>query len=164
VEARYDFVVRDGRRVAMLSTIRDITERREAERLAQSQARVLDLLEGAVIVTDGEGTIEYCNEAAERLFGRHEEVISRSIVDILPNGRGTESGGAILDCIARGERWEARLSVNGRGTVTPVMLRGNPMRDDLGRSTGTVVMSTPLAAPTGNPELPVDSGPDHADV
>jgi PAS domain S-box-containing protein len=35
VEARYDFVLRDGQRVAMVSIIRDISERRALERLQQ---------------------------------------------------------------------------------------------------------------------------------
>src|ERR687897_2741252 len=35
VEARADFIVRDGERVAMISAIRDITERKRAERVQQ---------------------------------------------------------------------------------------------------------------------------------
>ena len=35
VEARADFLVRDGQRVAMISAIRDITERKQAERVQQ---------------------------------------------------------------------------------------------------------------------------------
>ena len=35
VEARADFILRDGERVAMISAIRDITERKRAERVQQ---------------------------------------------------------------------------------------------------------------------------------
>lgn len=41
VETHYDFVVREGTRVAMLSTIRDVTERAEMERVSQLRAEML---------------------------------------------------------------------------------------------------------------------------
>ena len=69
VELQIAFVHTDGQRVAMLSTLRDITDRTRADAQVQLQARMLDQVHDAVIAIDAQQCITYFNPAAERQYG-----------------------------------------------------------------------------------------------
>jgi PAS domain S-box-containing protein len=76
VEARYNFISRGGKRTAMLSIIRDITERKQAEeRIRASEERFRALLErsaDAISLLDKEGRRQYSTPASMRIVG-HEQ-------------------------------------------------------------------------------------------
>src|SRR5262249_9566903 len=90
--------VRDqtGRLMGNVGTLEDITARRHTENelravmdeLRASEARsrsILDTAVDGVIMIDIEGTIEWFNQAAERIFGYSaEEVIGRNIKMLMP--------------------------------------------------------------------------------
>ena len=73
VETSYDFLVQQGRRMAMISIIRDITERKHAqEQLAASEERFRALLErstDAISLLDRQGRRLYATPASARIVG-----------------------------------------------------------------------------------------------
>ncbi len=73
VESRYNFILHGGKRTAMLSIVRDITERKrleEAVRQSKQQLEVvLENIADGVCVQDSSGTIVYMNEAGAKLCG-----------------------------------------------------------------------------------------------
>ena len=79
VQARAEFLVRDGRRRAMLSIIRDVTARKEAEdalRDSEERFRVMaDSSPFMIWATDPEGGIEFVNRAYCEFFGVTREQI-----------------------------------------------------------------------------------------
>ncbi len=88
VEVREAPVVRDGRTVAIVGSLTDITERRRAERaLCESEDRYRRLVElspdGIAIHRDGK--VVFCNLTGARLlgYGAAEEVIGRPIMEFV---------------------------------------------------------------------------------
>ncbi len=77
-----------------LMTVDDITERQIAENaLQQSEERFRTVASSAVdaiIITDLEGRIVFCNDSLQRIFGYHEHDIIGESVDMLIPGRYKE--------------------------------------------------------------------------
>ncbi len=77
-----------------LMTVDDITERQIAENaLQQSEERFRTVASSAVdaiIITDLEGRIVFCNDSLQRIFGYHEQDIIGEAVDMLIPGRYKE--------------------------------------------------------------------------
>lgn len=99
----------------MTGTLRDVTSEREsAEALQKSRAELRRLAlvasrtDNAVLIADGQGGIEWVNEAFSRLTGYEaSEVIGRKPTEFL---RGSESDPAVI------ERMTERLARNGSFT------------------------------------------------
>ena len=88
VEARADFLVRDGQRVAMVSAIRDITERKHIEAALQaSESRFRTLIErstDAIQLVTPDGTILYSSDSVVAVLGyQPEEIQGQSIIPYL---------------------------------------------------------------------------------
>ncbi len=100
----------DNRFVEMLSIGNDITEQRRAaaerERLASAIAQV----DESVIITDGDGHIEYVNPAFEGLTGYSREEVVGSIPRILKSGVYTPGfHGDLWATIGSGKTWKGRF-------------------------------------------------------
>jgi PAS domain S-box-containing protein len=88
VEARSDFLVHEGQRVAMVSAIHDITERVQMEAALQaSEARFRTLIErsiDAIQLVTPDGVILYTSDSVESVLGYQPgEILGRSIIDYL---------------------------------------------------------------------------------
>ena len=82
----------------------DITERKRAEEQIRFQARLLDVVEQAIITTDLNGTITYWNRFAETLYGwQSAEVMGRNIIEVTPAEVSKPLAAEILSCLQRGE-------------------------------------------------------------
>jgi PAS domain S-box-containing protein len=78
--------VRDGSgRVSGTSRVaRDLTAETAARRTIALQAQLLDEIDAAVVLSDSEGVVRYCNRATERLFGyTPEEVYGRDWLELV---------------------------------------------------------------------------------
>jgi len=76
---------------ARLAMVRDITERKQSEQALTQQAQLLDLCHDAIFAWDLDGTIEYWNEGAERMYGyRRREAVGqvshRLLATVFPAG------------------------------------------------------------------------------
>jgi PAS domain S-box-containing protein len=88
VEARADFLMHEGQRIAMISAIRDITERAQIEAALQaSEARFRTLIErstDAVQLITPDGTILYSSDSVAAVLGyQPDEIQGHSIIPYL---------------------------------------------------------------------------------
>jgi transcriptional regulator with XRE-family HTH domain len=87
-------------------------------------AKLLDHIPAAVVVSDGQGRIVYCNHEARQLYGCAE-------------------GGAVpselVELAQHAERWEGELKVAGHR----VHCRASPVQGSTGQRVGTMTVSLP---------------------
>jgi PAS domain S-box-containing protein len=124
--------------VLFTAYLRDVTERRHAERAAQQLASIVESSDDAIVSKDLNGTITTWNRGAERLFGyKTAEVIGKPITILIPPDRLDEEPG-ILARIRRGERIDHYETVRRRkdGSLVDISLTVSPMRDDKGAIVG----------------------------
>jgi PAS domain S-box-containing protein len=108
----------------LVSVVRDITERkaaerelerrrREAEQVAETlrqQALVFETLAEAVVITDADGRVRDWNPAAERMFGYHQRaVVGRPGGLVRPPGSEPGINAAILAALEQSGSWSGEL-------------------------------------------------------
>jgi len=131
------------RRVAVL--FRDITGRRKAEEAIQFQARLLDQIGQAVIVTDPVGIIIYWNRAAEELYGwAREEAIGRHIMETTVGPRVEEASG-IMERVRAGESWSGEFEVQCKDGTKTALVTNTPMFDEYGTLTAIIGISVDIS-------------------
>jgi PAS domain S-box-containing protein len=137
-------LVLDARRLTrddsplILLSLRDITERKQAEGTTSLLAAIVGSSDDAIISNKLDGTITSWNRSAERLFGyTPQEAIGQHITLIVPRERRSEEED-ILRRLARGERLDHFETVRRRkdGTAFDVSLTISPIRDSAGRVIG----------------------------
>jgi len=104
---------------------------------------IVDSISQAIVATDGEGIVVFCNRAAEELYGwSAAAVIGRHLHEIMPaDGRWAEPS-ALFEELRAGRSWSG-IGRSGQGDGT-VLLSACPVRDDGADVTGFVIVSTPL--------------------
>jgi len=88
------------------------------------QAKLLDHIPAAVVVSDARHRIVYCNHEARELYGCAE---------------GGEVPFELAEAAQHAERWEGKLTVGGH----LVHCRASPVEDPTGRRVGTMTVSLP---------------------
>ncbi|HEU4733714.1 MAG TPA: PAS domain S-box protein, partial [Kofleriaceae bacterium] len=115
--------------LTILAAIRDITERRRIERDLERLAAIVDSSEDAIVGQTLAGDITSWNISAERMFGyTAKEMIGQSIAKLMPDGRFEEER-ALINRIARGEKFAAFETERRRkdGTMIHVSIRLSPI-------------------------------------
>jgi PAS domain S-box-containing protein len=123
---------------AIVGNYRDITERREAERVRAELAAIVESSEDAIIGEDLRGVITSWNRGAERLYGyTAEEVIGKPLSLLIPHEQPEELPD-LLERLLRGECIEHYETVRVRkdGARMDVSLSISPIRDAEGRVVG----------------------------
>ena len=119
------------------STIRDITERKNAERARAHLAAIVESSADAIIGKTVEGIVTSWNEGAHRTFGYSaDEIVGKSIALLVPPGRETEEP-TILEVLARGEVKQfdtVRRRKDGQDIDVAVTI--SPVRDSTGHVVG----------------------------
>src|SRR5438128_4410423 len=107
---------------------------------ALTDRAVIDAFHRAVIVTNREGEILLWNLAAEELYGWSEqEVLGRSIVDVVVPKRERDAAGDILSDVASGSPWRGDFTVERRGGKTVrVFVVDQPIVDEDGNVVAVV--------------------------
>ena len=118
------------------STIRDVTERKRAERSREQLASIVDFSDDAIIGKSLEGIIINWNKGAERLYGYSaEEVIGRPISILLPPGRSDELA-EIISKLQQGEIIKDETVRRRKdGKLIDVTLTVSPIKNSLGQVT-----------------------------
>ncbi len=124
------------------STIRDITERKRAERGREQLASIVNYSDDAIIGKSLEGTIISWNKGAERLYGyTAEEVMGQPISLLLPPDRADE----LAEIIAKLKHDEITLEETVRprkdGRLIDVALTVSPIKN----SRGVVIAASAIA-------------------
>jgi len=115
--------------------VRDISERRRAQRAVYDLAAIIESSDDAIISKTLEGVIESWNAGAERLYGHTAaEAIGQRITLVEPLGRPDQSP-AVLALIRRGRPIENLETVRVRkdGAEVHVSLTVSPIVDARGR-------------------------------
>jgi len=134
VEIVGSLVSSQKRRLAQFQ-IRDITERKNTERIASHLAAIVESSDDAIISKTLEGIILTWNKGAERIFGyTSHEVIGKSVLILIPPDKADEEP-MILDKLKRGERIDhyETIRVAKNGSRLNIALTISPIRDGNGQ-------------------------------
>ncbi len=107
VEAHVSFLTRAGMRTAMLSTIRDVTDRQRAEAAVRAERdfsdAVVETVDSLIVVLDREGRIVRFNRACERVTGyTADEVRGRIARDLFVPPEEREGARAVAAVLHAG--------------------------------------------------------------
>lgn len=121
----------------------EIIERQRAESALHFQARLLDVVEHAIIATDLSGVIIYWNRFATKLYGWSvTEAVGCNILEITPSEASQEQAAEIMSCLSQGESWSGEFIVRRRdGTSFPAMVTDSPIYNEVGQLMGLVGIS-----------------------
>ena len=121
--------------VEFISTIaRNITERKRTEQILEQNLQMLDLASDALIVRDIDGTINYWNQGAEKMYGWTKQEALGQVTHHLFHTIFPQSLETILAQLEEREYWEGELihTTNYNTTIT-VFSRWNLQRDEQGK-------------------------------
>lgn len=134
--------------VQILGSAIDITDAKNALQKIQFQARLLDAVEQAVIVTDLAGKIIYWNRYAEVLYGWNaSEVINHSLVEVIIPPLLHEQYRQILESLQRGNNSSSgEFLLQGRdGKTFPAAIIASPLFNDQGELIGIIEVSIDIS-------------------
>ncbi len=119
---------------AVVSALRDVTARRDADSLLDLKARLLDSVGQAVVAWDTAGVITYLNARAEEIYGwSRERAIGRrlSAVIDLDTDTNVHSMREVGLALASGVPWEGELRVRrADGSTVPIWSSNTPIVED----------------------------------
>lgn len=123
-----------GTLVGAIESIRDITERKLAEKELVRLVTAIEQSAEAIFTTDTQWVIQYANPAFERMTGYSRSEIVGQHTRILKSGKHVEAFYQdVTGTLSRGEVWSGRV-VNRRkdGTLYEVEATASPVRDKSG--------------------------------
>ena len=148
-EIRFEAMEENGTPIGYRGTMQDITARTEQEMTADQElrirARLLDIVDAAVIATDRKGRVTHWNAAAERMYGwTPEEALHRPIQELTGSGDPEVAARAIKSIRATGH-WEGERKVPRRdGSRIPAFVRLAEIEDRDGVPAGVVGVSVDI--------------------
>lgn len=109
-------------REAWISIVRDITERKKAEKQLQLHSNIMtNLSEGINLVQASDGILLYTNPQFEKMFGYGpDELIGKhvSVLNASPDNRGKEQVKEILNSLEKKNKWKGEIeNIKKDGTV-----------------------------------------------
>ena len=128
----------DGVLIGAVNMLVDISERKQAEEVAQRLAAIVESSDDAILTKDLNGTITTWNKGAERVFGyTAEEIIGKPVLTLIPEEMRDEEP-SILSRIRRGERIDHYETVrrHKNGTLLDISLTVSPVRGLHGKVVG----------------------------
>ncbi|MHC4509804.1 MAG: PAS domain S-box protein, partial [Planctomycetota bacterium] len=130
-ETRKIPIRREGRVVEAVTVIRDITERRQAERQIRERARIIDSTTDSVVKTDASGVVTMWNRGAERIFGYTSEEMMGRPVNILYRPQDQGRLAELIEALLRGEEIATTevTCVHKDGSLVELALSLIPFRD-----------------------------------
>jgi PAS domain S-box-containing protein len=118
----------DGKRCSISSAI-DITEQKKAEQARTTLVTAIEQTDETVVITDIDGTIQYCNPAFEKVTGYSKEEAIGQNPRVLKSGKhGKEIYEQLWATITQGKVWAGRLTNKKKdgsfyeedGTISPI--------------------------------------------
>jgi PAS domain S-box-containing protein len=120
----------EGELIGAVNLLVDISERKQAEEVAQRLAAIVESSDDAIMTKNLDGIIATWNRGAERLFGyKAEEIIGKPVLVLIPEGQHGEEP-LILSRIRKGEHIDHYETVRRRkdGTLIDISLTVSPVR------------------------------------
>lgn len=130
-------------RPAIIGTLLDITERKQAETKVREQAALLDKATDAIYVRDLDQRITYWNKGAERLYGwTAAEALGTRAADLLYRGHHAQRAEIWQSVLEKGE-WVGELrQVTRGGREIVVESRRTLLRDETGQPAAVLNINT----------------------
>ncbi len=143
-----------GKPQAVLSTLQDLTRRKQAEDRAVRQGRMLDSVQDAIIALDEQFRVITWNRAAEALFGwTSEEALGRSGDDLLRLGSALGSWARLHQMVGVSGPFRARLpQARKDGTLISVELSVQTLEGPVGQPPQLLVLCRGTPDPSRGPE------------
>ena len=136
--------IRQGDRVVRVVTvIRDITDRKRAERQICERARIIDSTTDSVIKTDTSGIVTLWNRGAEKIFGYTSAEMMGRPISVLYKEQDLSVLDEIVQTLSRGEEIATTevTCVHKNGSPVELALSLLPLKDDSGNITDFVGIS-----------------------
>lgn len=133
-------------RTSQLKT--EVSQRQQAQSEIYFQARLLDVVNHAIIATDLSGVIIYWNRYAETLYGwSAKEALGQNIIDVLSMQQSREEAWKVFEQLREGQSWVGEFLVQDKnGRTFPVMVNNAPFRNQAGELIGVVGISYDLSS------------------
>ena len=136
-----------GNIVGVSKIAREITERKTAERRLTEQARLLDLTNDAIFISDMRKRITFWNRGAKELYGYSAEEALGKVAQELLCTEFPESIGRIRKKLLRDHRWSGELVHRCKdGSKVVVMSRWSLDRDERGKPMSILETNTDITA------------------
>ena len=134
----------EGARVS--STIRDVTERKLAQRSREQLASIVDYSGDAIIGKSLDGMITHWNKGAERLYGySSEEILGKPVSILLPADRSDELS-SIITKLMHGEIFmEETVRKRKDGKLIDVALTVSPIKNSRGEVTAASLIARDIS-------------------
>jgi PAS domain S-box-containing protein len=134
----------DGHCTNLVGTVHDVTERRLTEERLAAQAALLDKAKDAILVVDLDGSIQYWNKGAERLYGwSSEEALGRRVLDLIHRDVAAFEAGR-RRMVEAGE-WSGELAqVTKEGRPIVAEVSATLIRDGEGRARSVFAIGTDI--------------------
>ncbi|MGO9239906.1 MAG: PAS domain S-box protein [Bryobacteraceae bacterium] len=150
-------IAKDGRRIpievnarlvhldnskAVISSVRDISERRKSEEAIRSLATAVEQAGETIVITALDGTIQYCNPAFEKITGYSREEAIGQNPRVLKSGKhDREFYERLWAAITQGKVWTGRLTNKKKdGSLYEEDATISPIRDESGNISGYVAI------------------------
>ncbi len=121
----------DGDKAILTGTVEDISSQVESEQQLLLQASALDAAANAIMITDTQGEILWCNQAMSDLTGYEvEELIGKNPVIFNSGTQSPDFYGSMWEAILAGRVWQGEL-INRRknGTTYSERMTITPLRN-----------------------------------
>jgi PAS domain S-box-containing protein len=128
-------------RTSQLKT--EVSQRQQAQSEIYFQARLLDVVNHAIIATDLSDKITYWNRFAETLYGwSAEEAVGQNILEVIPTEQTDRQAEEIFHGLQQGKNWVGEFLVKHKdGHYFPVMVNDAPIYNQAGELIGVVGIS-----------------------
>ncbi|MEM7579762.1 MAG: PAS domain S-box protein, partial [Cyanobacteria bacterium P01_A01_bin.80] len=130
---------------AVVTSFSDITRRKEAEEKIVEQAQLLDITTDAILVTNLEDIVIYCNRSVEKIYGwTKQEMIGQKANNILYKKLTSEFEQAMGEVLENGS-WSGELDkVTKAGKNIIVSSRWTLVRDEAGNPESILSLDTDI--------------------
>ena len=107
---------------ALVITGADVTESRRTQIARRLEARLLQRLPAAVVVTDDQGVVVYWNDRAEEVYGYPAAAaLGRPVLELDIRARDAEVNRQVFDAVATHGRWEGDYDARrANGSAAPI--------------------------------------------
>jgi len=132
----------------VIGVMKDITERKKAEKKMRTLSTAVQQSSDWILIADNSGTIEYVNDAVERITGYTKEEILGKTPEILKSGRhDTDFYKKMWDTILSGQTFTGILTNRKKsGELFEVYHTITPIKDNKGFITHFVATSKDITA------------------
>jgi PAS domain S-box-containing protein len=146
-ETRFEPLRDEGAIIGIRGTLQDLTERHRTDERVRLQARLLDVVDAAVIATGLDGLVTQWNLRAEQLYGwSREEAIGKPISILTADLEAREKVKEILSSVKHAGTWTGGFDVRRKdSTAFTALVQISAYTDDNGNPAGLLGTSMDLS-------------------